>query len=399
MAATASQILPLAALDAPAAAAVAWLFRPPVSEPSGAVRAGLELGRGPGFVYHEITAYQVSLAVNLWRWTGEARFLDAAERSGRYLLAQRATEGPAAGSVPRAVEGNGRVDARHFAFDNAIVLQGFLALHDATSDPRWLEAARGLGEWLLRVQDPDGSFRCGWDATRGTMFSPPGAFFGDRGCLHVKHAIALLRLAEATGDSRFRDAARKLCQWGLRLQREDGWFWANEERDHVFAHAHAYAAEGYAVAADLLGSASYASAFQRAADALMAVQRADGGIPAVLHDRRPALRRWRAALEGKAAADATAQAVRLWLLRPAARTPVAQASSSQTPEAPARGLRFLQALQAPSPQDAAGGFHASRGHGPPRRSAVPTWAAQFAVHAFHLAAASGDGGRGIAELF
>ena len=92
---------------------------------------------------------------------------------------------------------------RSIVFNTGMVLHGWLDLHEATGDERWMRAAERAGEWLATRQDDDGAWR------------------GAATYAHIPHtynsraAWALVRLARASGDDRYAEVARRKLGWVL----------------------------------------------------------------------------------------------------------------------------------------------------------------------------------------
>lgn len=52
------------------------------------------------------------------------------------------------------------------------------------------------------MQNEDGSFLAFYDAETGIRYHKWHKFHGDNGCLHVKNALGLLKLAEISNDEK-----------------------------------------------------------------------------------------------------------------------------------------------------------------------------------------------------
>lgn len=117
--------------------------------------------------------------------TGDGAYLDAAATLGRALTAHDA-------------ETDGVFDVTGGA---AGTIHGLLALHVASGDDTWVEAARPFGDRLLATQCPQ-PVGAAWPTRRGTPIA--GFAHGTAGI-----ALALGRLAQTTGDPRYRDAAAR----------------------------------------------------------------------------------------------------------------------------------------------------------------------------------------------
>lgn len=123
---------------------------------------------------------------------GEPALLDDARRVARAIT-------PACVAVE---------DAHDVTCGSAGAVLGLLALHDATGDADALERAAALGAHLLarRRTDDDG---CAWPGIHGA--AEPGLAHGQAGI-----AMALARLARATDDGAFADAAAAALAWERR---------------------------------------------------------------------------------------------------------------------------------------------------------------------------------------
>jgi hypothetical protein len=204
-------------------------------------------------------------------------------------------------------------------------INGLLDLYQTTGESPYRRAGELAGQWLVeKMQRSDGSFLALYDADerRFGKTEIEHTWYYDGGCLHAKNAIALLKLARASEEKQFEKAARKACNWVLHLQNHDGALWRSRQRDYVFTHAHCYATEGLIYASWTLEEEEYLKAAVKAADWLLTQQGKDGSL---VYEYEPAWRGMkglaeRARREGyrvlfeRKRTDATAQAVRIWLI-------------------------------------------------------------------------------------
>lgn len=295
---------------------------------NGGVHAGYDTKEKQWqFIYSEITGYNISMFCMLYKRTGEKRYLDIAMSSASFLLRHQYSDDGnfTAGSFP---EGLNYPDLsrrpRCYSFDTAICIQGLLDLYRITRDKALLKSADRAGKWILTMQDPSGYFFSYFDPETGSKDHPGPYFYEDAGCLHAKHAIALLKLYEVTGDQNYQVAAKKVCDWVLTLQDEDGSFWVNPTKSHVYAHAHSYATEGLLFAFELLKDPAYGDAVRRACNWLEAQMDHSYGIlgshkfsahfkPAEACTTRQFFQHFRRIFPRKEiAADATVQSARLF---------------------------------------------------------------------------------------
>jgi uncharacterized protein YyaL (SSP411 family) len=166
------------------------------------------------------------------------------------------------------------------AFDNGMCLNGLVNMYRCTGERRYLTAALGLGAWLVdTMQAKDGSLFAKYDVENRTPYSPGGKWSQMSGSFLLKVAIGLLNLGDASDDPRYTEAARALCEWGATFQEPDGRFRTSPLGD-TFLHPHCYAAEGLLVAGMVLREPKWLQAAAQAVAWISPHQLATGGFPA-----------------------------------------------------------------------------------------------------------------------
>lgn len=113
----------------------------------------------------------------------------------------------------------------------------------------------------------------------GAAGARPVSWASDDNCLHGKLALFLGRMWRAEGTAAYRAGALALLRWLATLQRADGGIMTARGSDYVFAHAHCYAVEGMLAGAVILGERQYLENAARGAAFLASVQSAGGGVP------------------------------------------------------------------------------------------------------------------------
>lgn len=336
--------------------------------------------------YPEVTAYAVQLMLRLARGAAQrdgARPERRAALRAAEWLAEVQTRGPAAvdGAYAHAIR-DGRPLGGWYAFDTAIVAHALLETGLACARPDLLAAAGRAAEWLLGMQNDDGSFRACAGAPAAISWA------GDAACLHGKHALALAAFWRASGESRYRDAARRLIDWLPRLQGEDGRIEVRAGARYAILHTQCYAVEGLLAAGLWLDLPEALERARRGAAFLARCQRASGALPryagpgadAYLREagaRLPALRRFLAPAD----VGATAQALRIWIW-------LRQLGGERHDDAIARGFGWLERQQFDTPDPVLyGGFPAGTDDflGLNRREPrLYPWVAIFAADAARL---------------
>lgn len=365
--------------------ALRWLAQSDVRHQDGIAAGGVNQGynwqeRSYPFVYSEITGYAVSMFACAYRWTNSTQYLDYAKEAAAFLIGVQVHDQQSAlyGALPQgrslpALE----IMPQYYSFDVAMCIQGMLDLHFTQPDSQVEQSAQLMGHWLIeRMQQENGAFRAMYDAENDTWEHMGDQFFDDFGCLHGKHAIGLVKLFEATGDERFASAARRVCDWVLTLQDNDGAFRASERQPQIISHPHCYTLEGLLYAHYVLRDERYFLAAQRGGEWLAShAQNRDGSINiAYKQDWVKMGRRITERFLPRKVTDATSQALRLWLLL------YYQTHDERFLRAARRAGEWLRGMQSSDPTDpnALGGFYFWPGH-----PIMFTWATMFATHALY----------------
>jgi hypothetical protein len=240
-----------------------WLLRSGIQDAAGGAHAWYDSTRQRyEYLYPEVTGYLVTLH----EWLAElprtsamdaAAHRDAARRASRWLAAltsggdgfvclvvadeDGSTSSEGAAANPATSAAFRRKTQRRYTFDAGIVLQGLVAHAVRSDDNDILKTSRLLGDWLLDLQQPDGTFVpfTGPDPWQDV----PADWSTRPGCHQAKIAIGLQALAQATGENRYRDAARLACEAALVSQQSNGRYLTNHASDGTNVHPHCYAAE------------------------------------------------------------------------------------------------------------------------------------------------------------
>ncbi len=153
-----------------------------------------------------------------FRLLGERRYLDAAVRSARFVMAS--LRDPASGVLRHAWRaGQSKLDA--LLDDYAFLIDGLIELHDATGDAEWLRSAGRLqDEQDRRLWDEaaGGYFNAGEDAR--LLVRSKAAHDGAVASANGVAALNLLALYARTGEARHRDRAVALLRAFARSVRE-----------------------------------------------------------------------------------------------------------------------------------------------------------------------------------
>jgi rhamnogalacturonyl hydrolase YesR len=240
--------------------ALAWISWSQDKEGTGGVGSYDFSGWSRG--YPEVTGYIIPTIWDYARHTQRQDLRDRAIRMADWLLRMERN-----GEWEGGVEGDG-IPA--LVFNTGQVVRGLLRTYQETADRRYLDAARRGSDWIVGVQDDDGSW------TRSNHL-------GLKRVYDTYVAAPLSQLSLIDGDDRYAEAARRNCEFVLTQQRNNGWFdLCDNTPDFVEApitHAICYTADGLIETGQLLDEESYVAAGSRAADAMAAHAEPTGYLP------------------------------------------------------------------------------------------------------------------------
>jgi hypothetical protein len=194
--------------------------------PDGGIAAYYSLLSGYSESYPEVTGYIIPTLYDFARMTGERSAVTSAEAATRWLLSLQMPTG----AFPGGLHGSAQQAS---VFNTGQILQGLVRAHAETNRPEILKAALAAGEWLVHMQQPDGSW------------SGPGAYQDASHTYYSMVAWALAELSEQAADHQFGIAAERHLDWVLSHFRASGWVDGINLRGHPnYLHFIAYVLQG-----------------------------------------------------------------------------------------------------------------------------------------------------------
>lgn len=330
--------------------AEAWLCRAQDATPDGGVSYGYSIKGGWRPSYPETSGYIATTFFRLARRRDPA-YGERAQRILDWLLSVQNADGSFA---------NRRYGPHGLVFDTGQILFGLVTGYEVTKRLEFLQSARQAAGWLTQVADAD----LRW--TRHEHLDTPHVY-------NTRTAWALLRMNEVEFDPAREAVARSNLDWALREQRPSGFF------DHCafspglapFTHTIAYAARGLLESGLLLGEQRYLEAAARCADATLLRMRDDGSLPSTLTTGGEPT-------SNSCCLTGNCQFATVW-----ARLHSVRASESYR-SAVFRALDYVMSTQdlATADPDVRGGIKGSHPvWGPYARLSFPNWATKFFVDA------------------
>ncbi len=334
------------------------------------------------YIYSEITGYAISLFLNIYKWTKMQEYLDYAKSAADYLIRiqSKSKNKNEYGAIPHSISKNTlEIERTYWTFDNAMILNGLIGIYEHINDERYYSSIIRIADWILRMQNQNGSFLAYYDAGSGYKKHQIIDFYGDCGCLHVKNILGLMKLFDISKNEKYKEAVLNVCNWAIKLQENDGLFWANEKRKHVFTHAHCYATEGFLLAYDKLKNEEYLKVTRLSGDGLIKLQNSDGSLYRMYKISKNKIKErffpWKTV-------DATAQSVRIWLIL------FKLTNNELYFNASLKGVDFLKSMQELNTFDKNryGGFYYQTSDCTINKRVSEimfTWCAQFSISAYY----------------
>lgn len=239
-------------------AGINWLLTAQQANKDGGVSAMYSLYQGWHPSYSETTGYIIPTMFNYYHQTSEKRYHDSALRMAEWELTRQMPEGAFPGA---AREGN----EYPIVFNTGQVIFGMVRAFRETEDKRYKDAASRAADWLVSIQESDGSW------LRNTYKDQVHTY-------NTRVAWALMRAHAITGERTHKETAIRNVDWALAQQQENGWFRHNAFFDgqEPLVHTIAYAIRGILECGLALKRPRYIGAARLAADSLLERQRKDG---------------------------------------------------------------------------------------------------------------------------
>jgi hypothetical protein len=201
--------------------------------PDGGIAAYYSLLTGYSQSYPEVTGYIVPTLYDFVRTAGDAEehkgAVTAAERATHWLLTLQSSTG----SFPGGLQAVAPLPS---VFNTGQILHGLVRAAAETDRPEITEAAVLAADWLIEMQQADGSW------------SGPVAYQNTAHTYYSMVAWALAELsahADDRADQHYRQAAEKNLNWVLPHFRKSGWVDGINLRGHPnYLHFIAYVLQG-----------------------------------------------------------------------------------------------------------------------------------------------------------
>ena len=182
-------------------AAMEWLCQAQDKCGGNGVSNVFYLKTGWGVAYPETSGYIMATYLAYADHSGDSKYVERARGIGDWEISIQAHNG---GVLSSTTLPQTRV------FNTGQVVLGWCALYEKTGEEKYLHAAARAGDYLISEQEHDGAWR-------------KDTYCGAR-TYHARVDWSLLRLAQLTNDKRYAETARKNLKWVVACQNQQGWF-------------------------------------------------------------------------------------------------------------------------------------------------------------------------------
>jgi hypothetical protein len=249
--------------------AVGWLKRAQDSGPDRGVSYGVRFGGDFDASYPETTGYICQTFVEQGELAGDTDLLTRAIEMADWEVAIQLPDGAVMG-------GKFNLQPTPAVFNTGMVLLGWSALIRRTGEERFKSAARRASDWLVSIQEPDGTWIRGH-----SRFAAFGATL-----YNVKAAWGLCEAGYALGEERYISAAVRNAENCLSRQRSNGWLpdCCLSDAQAPLLHTLAYAMQGLLGIGIRTDRRDLIAGAQLLADAQIDITHTDGFIPGRQHE-------------------------------------------------------------------------------------------------------------------
>jgi len=233
------------------------------------------------YLFPEVTGYAITTLLFLNKVKQDKLLIERAELAAQWVMKQFHESG----GIKTKIYYENPWNADPFLrttnfFDNGIVLIGLVNLYEQTKKKEYLEAARKIANFLVKMQKKDGSFYAVYDTKSRKFTDSDEKWSTHTGSFHTKPAVGLVKLHLVDKNQTYYNSARKVCEWSLKLQKDGGRF-VTHKKNHTHAHPHCYSAEGLLLAGHYLNEKKFLRSAADATKWLLDNQLPSGGIPSM----------------------------------------------------------------------------------------------------------------------
>jgi uncharacterized protein YyaL (SSP411 family) len=228
-----------------------WLKLAQDANKDGGVSAGYFFSKGWFPSYPETTGYIIATFLDFFRFSKQEEYLDRAILMADWLVSIQLESGAFQGGFLGG-------SVKPIVFNTGQALQGLAMAYKQTHQEKYLHAAKKAANWLVSIQEGDGSWKK----------------FTYNNISHVYHsrvAWPLIEFYNLDKNQDYVNAGSKNIEWALSNQRPSGWFDNNafDFKSDPPLHTVAYAIEGILESAILTENSNWLGAAIKPIDVLL----------------------------------------------------------------------------------------------------------------------------------
>jgi hypothetical protein len=228
-----------------------WLLKAQSVNGDGGYAHSYSLSRGWAASYAETTGYIIPTMLKLSGCLNDGRYEESALRAGQWLLAIQQPDGSFLD-----LSGSRQV------FDTGQILEGLISLYKKTGDARFIGAASKAGDFLAGSQDEEGTW------TEFSYRNVPHTYY-------TRVSANLLKLYAVREAHRYKKAAEKNLLWAVSRQKENGYFemMSFAPGELPYLHTIVYVLEGLFQSCGFLSDERIFNALKKTVDVLVGISK------------------------------------------------------------------------------------------------------------------------------
>lgn len=193
-----------------------------------------------GFLYPEITGYFISTQRFLFEIFHEQSLIENASKSADWLIGII----DKFGGIIQGINSDKSRENLIYTFDTAICANALLDCYLLTKNEKYLIYSKSLSQWIIdNALESDGTIKP-YKNLDTKFFEDTNLWYKQKGCLHIKIAIPLIRLYDLTKDEIFFNSSSLICASIQKYQKPDGSLVLHSNKKTIHLHSLCYALEG-----------------------------------------------------------------------------------------------------------------------------------------------------------
>lgn len=194
-----------------------------------------------GFLYPEITGYFISTQRSLYEFFHNPSSIQNALNSADWLIGII----DKFGGIIQGINSDKSRENLIYTFDTAICANAFLDCYELTKNEKYLNYSKSISQWIIdNALETDGTIKPYKNLETGNFEENTNLWYKQKGCLHIKTVIPLIRLYDITKNEIFFNSSSLICASIQKYQKHDGSLVLHSNKKTIHLHSLCYALEG-----------------------------------------------------------------------------------------------------------------------------------------------------------